>query len=301
MLPQFGQEKKILITGSKGNLGSALMNVLGNNYRLVLLSHDEFDITNKEQVKEKMEFFKPSIIINTASYNKVDKCEESEEEFKKAKKINGTAVGFLADAAIKYNSILIHYSTDYVFGKKTDNEIEKAKKQGGFPENETPAPGCRYAETKLMGEQEIYKRKKDLKYYLVRTSKIFGPKGESKSTKASFFDIMIKLANKQEKIDVIDSEESCFTYTRDLAEKTKEIIEGSFESGIYHITNSLSATWYGAAKYLFKIAKIKVEINPVPPNKFSRPAHRPKYSVLKNTKLEPLKSYKEALEEYLSL
>jgi len=304
MLIPFGQNDKILILGARGNLGGQLARVLGNQYRLLLWDRGELDITDKEDLAEKIREHKPHIIINAAAYNAVDKCENDEKEFALARKLNGEAVGFIADAALAVGAKLVHYSTDYVFGGWSYNEnagvIDKIKKQGGFREDDEVSPVNRYAETKRAGEEELIKRGKNgLKYYLIRTSWLFGPQGESDLAKPSFFDTMLRLSETREALDAVDEEVSCFTYSPDLAQATKELIEEEREYGIYHIANSDPTSWYGAAKELFFLAGKKIRLNPVASDKFPRPARRPKYSVLKNTKLKPLRSYKKALEEYL--
>ena len=282
---------KVLILGARGNLGGQLVKVFSDlKYEVTAWSRAEVDITDKELINKKIDDIKPDLIINAAAYNNVDECEK-EEEFEKAKKINGDAVGYLADAAIRNNSILVHYSSDYVFDGK---QIE------GYRENDEPHPINKYGESKLLGEKELISRSgKGLKFYLIRTSKLFGPKGESKESKPSFFDIMLKKAQEKNKVDVVDEEKSCFTYTPDLAQATKNLIESEKGYGIYHIVNQGTSTWFEAAQELFKLANLDTRINSVTSDKFPRPAKRPKYSVLLNTKLPKLRNYKEALEEYL--
>lgn len=282
---------KILILGAKGNLGQQLVKVFQCGNKVIAWDKEEIDITDKELVFKKVGDIKPDIIINSAAYNAVDKCEIDEKEFELAKKLNGDAVGYLADAAIEVNAIFVHYSTDYVFS---------GDKQEGYKENDQPKPINKYGETKLIGEQEIIKRSgQGLKWYLIRTSKLFGSKGESELIKPSFFDTILQLSKKRDYIDVVDEEVSRFTYTFDLAKATKELVESNKGYGIYHIANSGPCTWYEAAVELFKIACIDIKVNPVNSDKFSRPAKRPKYSILLDTKLEPLRDWKEALREYI--
>lgn len=295
-------QKKVLILGFKGNLGQQLVKVFEKNYEVVACDREELDITKKKLVDKKIKNLKPDIIINAVAYNAVDKCEADEDELKLAKKINGEAPGVLARAALKNNAILIHYSSDYVFDGENEN---------GYREGDNPNPINKYGETKLMGERAIMNlSEKGLKYYIIRTSKLFGPEGKSKGAKPSFFDIMLKLGEKppyakasdgkKDEIDVVDEEVSCFTYTPDIAKETKELIENNNPFGIYHVVNSGQCTWYEAAKELFEIADIGVKVSPVTSEKFPRPAKRPKYSVLLNTKLKPLRKWQDALKEYLS-
>lgn len=284
---------KVLILGAQGNLGKQLVKVFENNYEVFAWDRKDLDITDKELVLGKVKSVKPDIIINSAAYNAVDKCETDAREFNLAKKINGVAVGYLARAALENDAVLVHYSSDYVFGGENKN---------GYKEDDEPNPISKYGETKLMGESEVLKYKNQgLKYYIIRTSKLFGPQAASKASKPSFFDIMLKLAESKKELDAVDEEVSCFTYTPDLAAATKNLLENKKPYGIYHIANGGHCAWYEAAKELFKIAGIDVKVSPVSADKFPRPAKRPKYSVLLNTKLDDLRNYKEALKEYLKI
>ena len=292
-------QKKVLILGAKGNLGGQLVKIFSDDYEVIAWDRGEIDITDKELVFKKVNDVKPDIIINAAAYNAVDKCESDEQQFELATKLNGEAVGYLAESALEVNAVLVHYSTDYVFFG--DNK-EGLPAQAGYKEDDEPKPVNKYGETKLIGEQELITRSgSGLKWYLIRTSKLFGPKGESGLTKQSFFDTILQLSKKRDYIDVVDEEVSCFTYTPDLAKATKELVESGRGYGVYHIVNSKSCTWYEAALELSNVAGVDIKVNPVTSDKFPRPAKRPKYSVLLNTKLEPLRDWREALEEYLKI
>lgn len=315
-------KQKILIIGSKGMLGQELVKIFKKNkgFDVFAYDKDEIDITSSVETAKRINKLKPDIIINSAAYNAVDKCEEP-KEFILAKKINGEAPGNLAKIAKKVNAIFVHYSTDYVFDGSPDIPEpegcahscsscalhEKFVPQIGFDENAKPAPINNYGKSKLLGEKEVKKNSK--KYYIVRLSKLFGKPAESKEAKRSFFDIMLEAGKKNKTVRVIDEETSCFTYAPDLAKKTKEIIESEKPYGIYHVVNSEPCTWYEAVVELYKQAKIspggesasggKTKVVPVSGDEFPRPAKRPYYSVLLNTKLNPMRSYKEALKEYL--
>lgn len=293
MIKLMGQEEKILIIGAKGNLGSQLARVLGNDYRLLLWDKEELDITNKETLAKKILKHKPGIIINTAAYNAVDKCEDEAQEYELAKMLNGAAVGYLADVALKLDAVLVHFVSDYVFS---------GDKKEGYSEADQTRSISRYGDTKIMGEEEINKRvKQGLKYYLIRTSKLFGPRGTGETTKESFFDLILRLSKEQKEFKMVHNEEiGCFTYTLDLARVLKDLLEADEPYGIYHIGNEGPASWYDAAKYLFMLKGIKdVKLIPVSSSDYQRPAKRPKYSVLLNTKLPKLRSWQEALREYL--
>jgi dTDP-4-dehydrorhamnose reductase len=151
-----------------------------------------------------------------------------------------------------------------------------------------------------MGEKEVQKNTKN--YYIIRPSKIFGKPALAEGAKRSFFDVMLELGNPPaggKEVKIVDGEMSCFTYAPDLARKTKEIVASKKPFGIYHITNSGACTWREAALELYRIKKLKTKVIPISSGGLKRPAKRPEISALINTKLNPLRNWKEALREYL--
>ncbi len=305
--------KKVLIIGKKGMLGQELVKFFkaDKNYKVVAWDKEDIDITREKEVAKKISIIHPEIILNAAAYNAVDKCEVDKKEYALAKKVNGEAPGYLAAAAKKNKAIFVHYSSDYVFSglpeiPEPSGCTHSCASCGlhagftpeiGFLEDDKPKPVNVYGKTKLLGEKETTKNTK--KYYLIRTSWLFGAPAISKEAKKSFFDVMLTAGKKNKEVNVVDDETGCFTYAPDLAKKTKEIIDAEKPFGIYHITNTDQATWYEACVELYKLAKLKTKIIPVTGAEFPRPAVRPYFSVLLNTKLNPLRSYKEALKEYL--
>ena len=305
--------KKILIIGSKGMLGQELVKTFkkDSDYKVIGWDKEDIDIASEKEVSKKIDIIKPAIIINAAAYNAVDKCEEDKKEYELAKKINGLAPGYLAKTAKKLKATLVHYSTDYVFNGQPEiaeptgcthscsscDLHEGFQPEIGFCEDDKPFPISKYGETKLLGEQEVQKNMKN--FYIIRSSKIFGKPALSEGAKKSFFDVMLEVGKKNKEVKVVDEETSCFTYAPDLAKKTKEIIDAKKPFGIFHVTNGGPCTWYEATVELYKQAGIKTKVVPVDSSAFPRPAKRPFYSVLINSKLNPMRDYKEALKEYL--
>jgi dTDP-4-dehydrorhamnose reductase len=277
---------KILILGAQGNLGTQLVNLYQDD-ELLAWDKDEADFLNLADLEVKLDIAKPKMIINAAAYNAVDNCESDSQELAIALKLNRDLPAFLADWCLRNQTVLIHYSTDYVFsGDESHQE---------FSENEPPNPINKYGASKAAGEAEIIKHS-GLNYYLIRVSKLFGPRGSSPYAKNSFFDIMLGLAKDNSEFKVVDEEVSCFTYTPDLAKATKNLIEQNFPYGIYHLANSGACTWYESMLGL----NLPNEVIPIKGSDLVRPAARPKFSALKNTKFPPLRDYREALKEYLN-
>lgn len=283
---------KVLILGAKGMLGQELVGeFIAQKYEVIGWDKEELDITDFSATNQKISDLRPDILVNAVAYNLVDKIEEDSGVFELAKKINGEAIGNLAQICKENNIIFIHYSSDYVF---------KGDDRGGYKEDDQADPINKYGQTKLIGEKHIL----DVggKFYLIRLSKLFGKPAVSAEAKKSFVDTMIYLATAGGKthLDLVDEEIGCITYAPDLAQFTRRLIEDGRPFGIYHGSNSGVCSWYDWAKKIFEIKKINIEIAPVDGNKFPRPAKRPMYSELLNTKLPPQRSWQEALQEYLT-
>jgi len=271
---------KILILGSCGMLGHELIEVFKGKHELTLWDRDEIDIADKDDVTKKIFDLNPDIVINAAAYTAVDDAESNNEI---AYKVNGYAVGYLSSVCKEINSLLIHFSTDYVFDGQS---------KSGYDENyQAENPLNEYGKSKLLGEKMIA----DInpRYYLVRTSWLFGKSGKN------FIETMIKLALEGKELKVVNDQIGSPTYAKDLALKIKELVESKRPYGIYHITNSGTCSWYDFAKEIFKLANLNPGIRPVGTDQFPAPAKRPGYSILINTKLPNLRSWQEALKEYL--
>jgi dTDP-4-dehydrorhamnose reductase len=276
--------KKILIIGAKGMLGQDLVKIFSTdkNYDVISLDLKNLDITSKDDVFGKIGDITPEIIINAAAFTNVDGCED---EAKKdlCMKVNGEALGYLASCASQINSILVHYSTDYVFN---------GKKSEGYKEDEKEInPVNFYGKSKALGEKKLQENTK--KFYLIRTSWLYGKGGKN------FVDTMLKLAETKKELKVVDDQHGKPTYTVDLAKRTKELVDKNLPYGIYHITNEGETTWFKFAKKFFELAGVNVKIKPCASREFPRPARRPTYSSLINTKLSPSRPWGEALSEYL--
>ena len=276
---------KILITGSNGMLGHDLIEALKDNHELVLTTSRTLDITDKERVFDFISQNKPDIVINSAAYTDVDGCEENQDL---AYGINGEGVKNLAFACREADSALLHISTDYIFnGENTRPWVE----------DDEIGPISVYGKSKLKGEQAILEILD--KFFIVRTAWLYGVNGRN------FPKTMLELAENHSQITVVYDEVGTPTYTPDLANAISQLIETE-HYGIYHITNSGSCSWCEFAKYIFEVAGKDVEVIPVTAAEFARPAPRPHYSVLENRNwiekgFEPLRSYKEAIKEYIEL
>ncbi len=264
-------------------LGGELMGVFGND--AVGWDRDDVDVTQVQGLKLKVENLNPSVIINCVAFNNVDSAEEKQEL---AFLLNEKVAKDLSEICNELNIPLVHISTNYVF----DGE------KGEYKEDDEPNPLSVYAKSKRAGELAVIETAK--KYYLIRTSVLFGQKGESSASKKSFVELMLGLSEKSEIIKAVNDEVNSLTYVADLAHAIRALVSQNFPHGIYHFVNSGEASWYDYAKEVFSATKKSVNLLPVPRSEFPRKAKTPKKAVLLNTKFIEFRPWQEALKEYLA-
>lgn len=277
---------KILIAGSKGMLGHDLTHLPQyNNHELLNFDSSNLDIRNEKIVSKLLHLHKPDVIINAAAYTDVDGCQSN---YKLAYDVNAVGPKNLAKVCNEIDAKLIHISTDYVFNGENKNS---------YKESDKTDPINVYGKTKLEGEEFIKNNLND--HAIIRTSWLYGVNG------SNFVKTMLKLAESNNEISVVNDQIGSPTYTHDLAIAIFKLLEKDF-LGIFNITNSGNCSWFEFAQDIFEIAKIDVELKPVTTDEFPTPAKRPKYSVLSNEKwknngFKPLRHYKDALTDYMNL
>lgn len=281
--------KKVLITGSNGQLGLELNNTLKDKYELLLTNRSNLDITNYNEIIEFINKHKPDIIINCAAFTAVDLCETQEDE---AYKSNALGPKNLAIAASQIGAKLVHISTDYVF------DGEGIRGLGGnirhYIEEDITNPQSAYGRTKLEGEKLVAENTN--KYFIIRTAWLYG---EGKN----FVRTMINLAKTNSEVRVVNDQIGSPTSTKELSNMIEKLIETE-NYGIYHGTCEGYCSWYELTCEIFRLMDNKTKVIPVTTDEFPRPAKRPKYSVLENKKLNELniynfKQWQEALKIYL--
>ncbi len=276
---------KALVTGSAGMLAKDLIPLLiKRDYEVLAPPEYELDITNLTIVKDVVRELVPELIINCAAYTNVDEAEKQEHQ---ALIVNGLGVQNLCTLCQECDIPLVHFSTDYVFD---------GTKQGPYTIYDKTNPINSYGRSKLLGEKYILWLLS--KFYLIRTSWLFGLQGKN------FIETMLELGRKQKQVSVVTDQRGCPTWTRHLAEATVDLIETD-RYGIYHVTNSEPTTWFDFTKEIFRLSSISTEVLPVTSEQFPRPARRPSNSVLDPFPLKEvigrrMPSWKEALAEYLS-
>jgi len=274
---------RILITGSKGQLGSQLLKLAGPQHELFGYDLD-MDITRPEQITAEFLKVKPQVVIHCAAYTDVDGCEENIEL---AYQINTRGTENLAREAKKYGADFLFISSDYVF-----DGIKKTP----YLETDKPNPLSVYGDSKYQAEQLV--QQITSQHYIVRTTGVYSIYGKN------FVDTVIKAARCSSNLSMVDDQICTPTFSLDLARCIYSLIDSRLY-GLYHATNSGQCSWYQFTLQIFDIMKIEVDLNPVKSSKLSRKAKRPAYSVLENANLEKnqicfMRPWQEALEDFLS-
>ena len=279
---------KILITGANGMLAKSVRKRLEGN-ELICTDVAELDITNEEAVLNKIKEIKPEYIINCAAFTAVDKAETAGEI---VEKINADGPRNLAKAAKENDSVLVHISTDYVFGG--DLDVEK-----DYKEEDPKNPVTAYGITKLHGEEAIQENTD--KYYIFRTAWLYGDGN-------NFVRTMLKLGETKDELNVVSDQHGSPTYAEDLANFIGEAIEKKIPYGIYHATNEGYTTWYDFTKAIFEYAGIICSVNPVSTEEYIEmmkitQAKRPKNSQMSKEKLKAqgieIPNWEDGLKRYL--
>lgn len=273
--------KKILLLGKNGQVGWELQRTLSPLGNIIAMDQDDLDLLRVNDIRRTVREIKPDIIVNAAAYTAVDRAEEEPEL---AMAINGDAPGILAEEAKKLGSLLVHYSTDYVFDGTKDSP---------YTEEDKPNPLNVYGRTKLAGEQAI--QTVDGNHLIFRTSWVYGNRGQN------FFLTMLRLAREREEIRVVDDQIGAPTWCRMLAESTAMILaqgvnrqegfNGYFEErkGLYHMTAGGQTSWYGFAEKIFETIpdverKLK-RLVPIKTEEYPTAGERPRWSGMLNDKL----------------
>lgn len=260
-------------------LGSALRSAFEDE-EVTAWDREHLDITDERAVEERIPLLEPDVIINAAAYTDVEKAENKPEE---ADAVNGHAVGNLAVAASDMQRPLVHISTDFVFvGNKREGYLES---------DEPERPLGAYGRSKLLGESLLREAGRD--FWLVRTAWLFGLGGENFVTKIH------RALQSGSAVPVTDDQVGSPTFTLDLARAIRELVTDRAPFGIYHLVNSGAASRADVAEEIRRVAGLPGSVRRVRTSELPAMAPRPLHSVLRNTKRPPLRSWPDALHEYL--
>ena len=258
----------ILVTGANGQLGSELRVLSqGEPHRFIFTDVAELDITSAPAVSEMVRSEGVDVIINCAAYTDV---EGAEDNYELAELLNATAVRNLADAMKACGGLLLHISTDYVFGAEVYNTP--------CSEEMTGTPTGVYGLTKLHGEQQI--AESGCRSIIVRTAWLYSEYGRN------FVKTIMRLSSDRPELKVVFDQVGTPTYARDLAAAILAILRKPVE-GIYNYTNEGVCSWYDFAKAIVSLSGHGgCEVSPCHSADYPSKVRRPAYSVLDKTKIK---------------
>jgi dTDP-4-dehydrorhamnose reductase len=257
------QKPLILVTGSKGQLGSELQLLAPAfpQYDFIFADREELMIDDEAAVQSFFAAHRVSWCVNCAAYTAVDKAESETES---AMAVNGSAVGYLAAASYSAGAGFIHISTDYVF-----NGLATEPYLPAHPVD----PVNTYGLTKLKGEELA--REKHPGSIIIRTSWVYSAFGHN------FVKTMLRLMQERESLNVVSDQLGCPTYAADLAAAIMHIISGTVHTpGMYHYSNSGVISWYDFAVKIRDLSGSHCQVHPIPTSQYPTPAKRPAYSVM---------------------
>ena len=272
----------VLVTGANGQLGNELRIVTkGSKDKYIFTDVVEIegqetsilDITNLEAIRKMVSENDIKVIVNCAAWTNVDGAEDP-EKYALVEKLNATAPENLAIAMKEVNGLLVHISTDYVFGGDPYNTPCKEDQKG--------TPTGVYGLTKLHGEQNI--QNSGANYLIFRTAWLYSEFGKN------FVKTMMNLTATKPQLKVVFDQVGTPTYAYDLAKVIFDIIENrKFEgnTGVYHYSNEGVCSWFDFTKMIAEIAgNTECDIQPCHSDEFPSPVKRPAYSVLDKTKVK---------------
>lgn len=263
----------ILVTGSKGQLGSSLRSQTGtcSDYRFLFADIDTLDICDKRALESFVKENKVNYIINCAAYTAVERAEEDKE---KCESINHNAVKNIAEAALTIGAKVFHISTDYVFDGRSCVP---------YKEGDAVCPISIYGKTKRQGEEELLRSCPDTSI-IIRTAWLYSEFGNN------FMKTMLRLGAERTSLPVVFDQVGTPTCAYDLASALLSIldqsIKGLFIPGIYHYSNEGVCSWYDFAVKIMQLAGLPAKVFPIESDEYPTKAARPHYSVLNKSRIK---------------
>lgn len=280
---------RVLLIGADGQLGTDIAAVLSADPRfsVTALAHDRIEVCRKDSVAEAVRTFRPDIVINTAAFHQLDRCEEDPE---RAFAVNAAALKGLCDVCANAGAALVHFSTDYVFG---------GEKRSPYRETDPAWPVNVYGASKLAGESVV--RAGMERHYVLRVSGLYGkagPRGKGRN----FPDLMVKLARERGELNVVDDQVLTPTSTLSVARRLGELFD-RVPFGLYHFSDEGACSWFEFAREILSVAGIPARLTAVKTGFFGEKTPRPRYTVLAKDAirrhLPPFPGWEESLREYL--
>ncbi len=262
----------VLVTGSRGQLGSELRDISSSwpGFNFLYVDVDELDLTKRDAVTVYFETHPVDVVINCAAYTAVDLAEDQREL---AYLVNAEAARTLAELCREKQIRMVHISTDYVFDGESNQPID---------ETERPNPVSVYGDSKLKGEEYVTTILPDA--YIIRTAWVYSVYGKN------FVKTIANLARQREELTVVADQIGTPTYAHDLAVAIMTLLEAVFSGktdvpGIYHYTNEGVISWYDFAHFIIRYYGLSCKLKPIRTSEYKTKAARPKFSLLSKRKI----------------
>ena len=277
---------KFLLTGRNGQVGWELERSLASVGEVIAFDRQTLDLEKPDQIVACVRETRPDVIVNAAAYTAVDLAEKESD---RAMAINGTAPGILAGEAKRLGSLLVHYSTDYVF----DGE-----KGSPYTEEDLPNPISVYGKTKLAGERSV--QASGCRHLMLRTSWVYSARGHN------FLLTMLRLAKERPELRVVEDQRGSPSWAGQIAVATARVLQDADVSeGTFHLSAASETTWFGFAGAILERSGLRTPVLPISSSDYPMAATRPAYSVLDNTKFSdtfgfPLPDWSVGLDQCLA-
>ena len=271
---------RVLLFGPDGQIGWRLAQLLVRSHELIMCRRSQADLSDSARLRDAIRAVKPDVILNAAAYTAVD---QAEKEPAMARAVNAIAPGVMAEEAARLHSLLVHFSTDYVFD---------GRKSGPYTEEDKPAPLNVYGESKLEGEQHI--QATSAVHLILRTSWVYDSRGQN------FVLTMLRLGRERHEIRIVNDQTGSPNWAKYLAETTVDIVGQLIRSedrrrlaGTYHLSASGHVTWFEFARAIFAHPSVMrlckaPKLVPISSSEYPTLAKRPANSTLSTRKLSEL-------------
>ena len=279
---------RVLVTGAAGLLGAAIVREFGTAYQVTACRRRELDISQAAAVRAAFASVRPDVVINCAAYNDVDGAEESPAA---ALEVNAYGVLSLAQAAAEHGAMLVHYSTDFVFDGRAS---------APYTEADQPNPRGAYAASKLLGDLFA------LDYaqaWVLRVESLFGTPAAG-ATRLGSLGTMVRRIQAGEEVPVFVDRTVSPSYTADVANATRALLERRAPYGLYHCVNSGAAAWPEVAQEAARLLGRPLKMKAITLESAALRAPRPKYCALSNARLAavgiPMPTWRDAMRRHLT-
>lgn len=281
---------RIAVLGGNGQLGEDITAAFrAEGDEVTSLTHQDLEVESKDSILERLEAARPEIVVNTAAFHHVEKCEADPA---RSFAVNAVGARNLATASHALGARMFHISTDYVFD---------GLKRSPYTEDDLPLPLNVYGNSKLAGEYFV--RAENPRHFVVRVSGLYGSHPCRAKGNLNFVELMLKLSRERDEVRVVNDEFVSPTPTVEVARQLV-VLSRTSDYGLYHATSEGGCSWYEFAQAIFQLSGARVKLEPARPGEFPAKVARPKYSVLENAALKRSSRnifvhWRKGLEQYL--